>query len=424
MQFSRKDSASPGRTARKSRRKTKLILAFFLATTMALIAATMAPVSAQSAPTVSRVSASSGPLVGGQTVTITGKDFTGTTGVDFGAVAATDFAVMSDKQIVATVPNAAAAGKVLVEVTNATGANTSGAQYEYKAPKITKIEPAYAKEDSAKWVTITGEGLLGSAVADVVIGGNPVTDIYVISDKQIVVETPVDDTTPDPDIVVANGETDVVITRNSVATTPDDNSKFLFTPGIPTITDIEDSSDATVTGTDGVDVGETLTIVGTNLWAVKEVRFGTSKITDSADITINSTATEIDVDVPSKSAGPVDIVVENASGESETALVTQFSFLSTKAPTIKTVYPEALDKTASTGGGTVLVTGTGLTGVTAAKVTLSCSDATVTSATSISDKSLILVLADNDGNAETCTMTIENPTDNTLTSDAYTIRYL
>jgi len=397
-------------------------VAFFLATAMALIAATMTPVSAQSAPTVTRVSASSGPLIGGQIVTITGKDFTGTTGVDFGAVAATDFAVMNDKQIVATVPNAAAAGKVLVEVTNATGANTSGAQYEYKAPKITKVEPAFAAEDTAKWVTITGEGLLGTVVADVVIGGDPVTDIYVVSDKQIVVETPIDDTGP-PVIAVDNGETDVVITRNSVATTPDDKSKFLFTPGIPTITDIEDSSDVTVTGTDGVDSGETLTIVGTNLWAVDEVKFGTSKVTGD-DITINGTATEIDVEVPSKSAGPVDIVVSNAAGESDTNLVTQFSFLSTKAPTIKTVYPEALDKTATTGGGTVLVTGTGLTGVTAGKVTLSCSDSTVTSATSISDKSLILVLSDNDGNAETCTMTIENPTDNTLTSDDYSIRFI
>ncbi len=422
MQFSRKDSASPGRTARKSRRKTKLILAFFLATAMALIAATMAPVSAQSAPTVSRVSASSGPLVGGQTVTITGKDFTGTTGVDFGTVAATDFAVMNDKQIVATVPSASAAGKVLVEVTNATGANTTGANYEYKAPKITKVEPAFAAEDTAKWVTITGEGLLGTVVADVEIDGNAVTDIYVISDKQIVVETPVDDSGASPAIVVDNGETDVVITRNSVATTPDDNSKFLFTPGIPTITDIEDSSDTTVTGTDGVDVGETLTIVGTNLYAIKEVKFGTSKVTGD-DITLTS-ATEIDVEVPSKSAGPVDIIVSNASGESQTNLVTQFSFLSTKAPTIKTIYPEALDEAT---GGTILVTGTGLTGVTTAKVTLTCDSGTptVTSATSISDKSLILVLSAQGGSTATdCTVSIENPTDNTLTSDDYDIRYL
>lgn len=421
MQFSRKDSASPGRKIKNSRRKMKLIALFLAAATVAFVAGETLPASAQSAPTVSRVSASSGPLVGGQTVTITGKDFTGTTGVDFGAVAATDFAVMNDKQIVATVPNAASAGKVLVEVTNATGANTTGANYEYKAPKITKIEPAFAAEDTAKWVTITGEGLLGAVVADVVIGGDPVTDIYVISDKQIVVETPIDDTGP-PLIAVDNGETDVVITRNSVATTPDDNSKFLFTPGIPTITDIEDSGDVTVTGTDGVDVGETLTIVGTNLYAIKEVKFGTSKVT-GADITLTS-ATEIDVEVPSKSAGPVDIIVSNASGESQTNLVTQFSFLSTKAPTIKTIYPEALDEAT---GGTILVTGTGLTGVTTAKVTLTCvaGTPTVTSATSISDKSLILVLSAQGGSTATdCTVSIENPTDNTLTSDDYDIRYL
>ncbi|MEL6985694.1 MAG: IPT/TIG domain-containing protein, partial [Actinomycetota bacterium] len=253
-------------------------MAFFIATAMALVAATTAPVSAQSAPTVSRVSASSGPLIGGQTVTITGKDFTGTTGVDFGAVAATDFAVMSDKQIVATVPNAAAAGKVLVEVTNATGANTTGAQYEYKAPKITKIEPAYAKKDDDNFITITGEGLLGSAAADVVVKGEAVTKVWSISDKQIVVQLAKHDGST---VTIVDGEGDIVITRNSVATVADDDSKFLFTPGIPTITDIEDSSDATVTGTDGVDVGDTLTIVGTNLYAISEVKFGTSKVTGS-----------------------------------------------------------------------------------------------------------------------------------------------
>lgn len=421
MPFSRKDSARPGRTTTKSRRKISLVLAFLLAASVAFVAGEALPASAQSAPTVSRVSASSGPLKGGQIVTITGVDFTGTTGVDFGAVAATDFAVMNDKQIVATVPDASAAGKVLVEVTNATGANTSGAQYEYKAPKITKVDPAFAKKDDDNYVTITGEGLLGTVAADVEFGSDAVTDVWVISDKQIVVKPAKHDGST---VTITDGQTDVVVTRNSVATTPDDKSKFLFVDAAPTITDLVDASDGDATGTDAVDVGDTLTIEGTNLYAITEVKFGTSKVSGD-DITLTS-ATEIDVTVPSKSAGPVDVVVSNAAGDSETNLETPFAFLSTKAPTIKSVYPEALDKTNTTGGGTVLVTGTGLTGVTTAKVTLTCTTGTptATSATSISDKSLILVLSHNAGNAESCTMSIENPTDNTLTSDDYTIRYI
>ncbi len=421
MHYSRKDSASSGRTARKSRTKTTIFLAFLLATAMAFVAGETLPVSAASAPTVSRVSASSGPLKGGQIVTITGKDFTGTTGVKFGTVAATDFAVMNDKQIVATVPDASAAGKVLVEVTNATGANTTGAQYEYKAPKITKLSPAWGKKDADNYITITGEGLLGTVAADVKFGTDTATKVWVISDKQIVVQPAKHDGST---VTITDGQTDVVITRNSVATTPDANSKFLFTPGVATVTDLLDSSDSAVTDTSGVDVGETLTITGTQLYAVTEVKFGSSKVTGD-DITLTS-ATEIDVKVPSKSAGPVDIQVVNAAGTSLTNLKTTFSYLSTKAPTIKSVYPEALNKAASGGGGTVLVTGTGLTGITTSKVTLTCTTGTpsVSSATSISDKSLILVLSGNGDNAESCTMEIENPTDNTLKSSAYTIRYI
>ena len=416
MSFSRKDSARSQLPNPKKRRRVKLLLGFLFAAAMAFAAGQALPASAQSVPTVTRVSPSSGPLVGGQTVVITGSGFTGTTDVEFGTVDATSYAVMNDKQIVAVVPNGAAASKPMIEVTNATGPNTSGATYEYKAPKITKIEPGWAKEDTSSMVTITGEGLLGTVAADVKFGTTNVpVNVWVISDKQIVVETPIDDTTPDPDIVVDNGVVDVTITRNSVASTPDDKSKFLFTPGVPTITDLQDAADSSVTGTDGVAAGEDLTIVGTQLWGLSQVTFGTSKVTSG--ITINAGGTEATLAVPTRAAGPIDIVATNAAGDSLTNLKTVFSFYSTTAPTITRIYPEALDKTNTTGGGTVLITGRGLTGVGTSEITLTCTTGTptATSATSISDTSLVVVLSHNAGNAESCDVTIENPTDSGLT---------
>lgn len=423
MPFSRKDSARRGRTQTKRRSKTKVILGLFLLASLAFVMGENLPVSAQSAPTVSRVSPSSGPLVGGQIVVITGKDFTGTTAVKFGAAGtdATNFAVMNDKQIVATVPNASAAAKLLVEVTNATGANTTGGTYEYKAPKITKVEPAFAKKDDDNFITITGEGLLGTQAADVAFGSDNAAAVWVISDKQIVVQPAKHDGST---VTITDGVTDVVVTRNSVATTPDDDSKFLFTDGVPTITSLTDGS-STVTGTDGVAVGGTLTINGTRLWGLSQVNFGTTKVTASADITVNSGGTVATVKVPSRSAGPTDVTVTNASGTSLTTLGTVFSFFSTNAPKVTTIYPEAL---ANASGGTVLVTGSGLTGVTTSEVTLTCTNsqtATASSAVSISDKSLILTLsATSTPSAAVCTVTIENPTDNTKVSTGYDVRYL
>ena len=432
MPFSRKDSALPGPIQDKKRRKLKLIVGFLLLLVAAFAAGQTLPASAQSAPTVTRVSPSSGPLVGGQTVVITGTNLTGASAVNFGAsgTPATSFAVMSDKQIVAVVPNATAAGKVLIEVTTSGGTNTTGASYDYLAPKITKVDPGHATESTSSFVTITGEGLLGAATTDVTIGGNDVVNVWVVSDKQIVVETPIDDdngTSGDTsdDIVVDNGVADVVITRSGVATTPDDKSKFLFTPGLPTVTQLEDGSSNVVTGTDGVAAGQDLTIVGTQLWGLSEVKFGTSRVTTG--ITVNTAGTNATLTVPTRSAGPVDIVVTNAAGTSLTNLNTTFSYYSTTAPSITSVYPSALDNAASGGGGTVLVTGRGLTGVGTGQVTLTCSAGTPTasSATSISDTSLILVLSGNADTDATCDLKIDNPTDNTLTvTKTGAIRYL
>lgn len=434
MSFSRKDSATrghknPKKSPKKSpkKKKLKLILGLLLIAAAVFVVGQTTPAAAQSAPTVTRVSPSSGPLKGGQTVVITGKDFTGTTAVKFGAAgtAATSFAVMNDKQIVAVVPDASAAGKLLVEVTNGTGANTTGASYEYVAPTITKVEPGWAKDTASSFVTVTGTGLLGSTKADVKFGAWTSLNVWVISDKQIVVETPKDDSGNSID--VTHGVADIVITRNSVASTPDDKSKFLFSPGPPTVTQLEDGSSNVVTGTDSVAAGSTLTIKGTQLWGLSEVRFGTAKVTNSADITVATAGTSATVKVPSRSPGPVDVVVTNAAGTSPTNLKTVFSYYSSSAPSITSVYPEAIDKTNTSGGGTILVTGRGLTGVGTSEVTLTCDSGTptATSATSISDTSLILVLSHNAGNAATCDIKIDNPTDNTKTvTKTAAIRYV
>ncbi|MEM9565228.1 MAG: IPT/TIG domain-containing protein [Actinomycetota bacterium] len=389
-------------------------MAFLVAAGMAFAAGEVLPASAQSAPTVTRVSPSSGPVKGGQTIVITGTGFTGTTAVKFGAAGtnATSFAIMNDKQIVAVVPDASAAGAVLMEVTNGTGANTTGANYTYLAPKVTKVDPGWADKDGSGRITITGEGFTGALAADVQFDNDAVQAVWVISDKQMVVQPAADSSGSVP-----YGQIDVVVTRNSVASATSDSSKFVFTSDIPTITQLEDGSSTQVTGTDGVAVGGTMTIIGTRLWGLDQVAFGTTRVTNSADITVASDGNSATVVVPNRSAGPIDVVATNAAGDSVTNLNTVYSYYSSSAPTITRIYPEAIDKTNTTGGGTVLITGRGLTGVGTGQITLTCATGTptATSATSISDTSLVVVLSHNAGTAESCDVTIENPTDNTKT---------
>jgi hypothetical protein len=55
-------------------------------------------------PFIARLDPNTGPVVGGTSVVITGRNFTGATAVMFGANAATSFTVDSDTQITAVSP--------------------------------------------------------------------------------------------------------------------------------------------------------------------------------------------------------------------------------------------------------------------------------------------------------------------------------
>ncbi len=92
------------------------------------------------APTVTSVNPTSGPQGGGNSVVITGTNFTGATAVSFGGTAATMFTVDSATQITATAP-ARSAGTVDVIVTTAGGssANTSADDYTYVAATNAKL---------------------------------------------------------------------------------------------------------------------------------------------------------------------------------------------------------------------------------------------------------------------------------------------
>ena len=74
-------------------------------------------------PTIGTFAPPSGKV--GTVVTITGTGLTQTTGVSFGGVAATTFTVVSDLQIIATVPTGAITGKIAVTTTGGTATSSA-----------------------------------------------------------------------------------------------------------------------------------------------------------------------------------------------------------------------------------------------------------------------------------------------------------
>jgi hypothetical protein len=406
-------SASTGTTARAQRRRrtaVKLALAGVAASSLALSLAAVggaqdgdpgAPVAgdeyldAAVAPTVTAVAPTSGPASGGNQVVITGTGFTGATKVEFGDLGdATDYTVVSATRIVATAPAVSGVltgGAKVIKVTNA-GAevNATGAQYTYVAPTVTSISPNVAKKDVSSTITVRGTGFTSATKDDVFFNfATPVkaVKVWIVSDTELVAT-----------VAAAN--------------------TFVFTPGAPTVT----SLNKTDNGASGAAVGTDVEITGTNMFGTTAVNFGTTVVTGSNITSIASDGTKVTVKVPARATpGTVDVTVTSPAGTSTTGLTTSFTYLPSVAPTITAVAPTVLNKASSGGGGTLLATGTGFTGVIKDNVKLICvaadpadnSTIVATSVLPVGDTNLIANFAGNSGKEATCSLEVAATTDTT-----------
>jgi MBG domain (YGX type)/Bacterial Ig-like domain (group 3)/IPT/TIG domain/Putative Ig domain len=106
-----------------------------------MVTATLA-VNVIAPPAVASVSPNVGPVSGGNTITVTGTQFTGATSVKFGNVATTSFLVAGDTQISVTAP-AGVAGTVDVTVVTPSGSSaiSTADNFTYLAPTIS-LSPA------------------------------------------------------------------------------------------------------------------------------------------------------------------------------------------------------------------------------------------------------------------------------------------
>jgi hypothetical protein len=169
-------------------------------------------------PFKSSLSAASGPLAGGNTISVFGTGLATATSVSFGGVTATP-TVVSDGQITVVVPAGAAAGPVSVTVTTGGGTN-NGLTYTYiDVPTIATVAPSSGPTSGGTAVTITGTNL--DTTSEVTVGGTP-APFTVLSSTSVVAVTPAG----------AAGAADVVLDNPAGSATAAGAFTYVAGPGI------------------------------------------------------------------------------------------------------------------------------------------------------------------------------------------------
>jgi hypothetical protein len=194
-------------------------------------------------PTISSFSPTSDGT--GQTVTITGTNFTGASAVSFGGTAASSYTVVSATSITAVV-GAGATGSV--SVTKATGTGTLAGFTYLPPPTITSFSPTSA--GTGQFVSITGTNFTGATAVS--FGGTAASSYTVVSATSIVA-------------VVGTGTTGSVIVTTANGTINRAGFTFNTTTLAPTITSFTPIS---------AGAGQTVTITGTNFTGATAVSFG------------------------------------------------------------------------------------------------------------------------------------------------------
>lgn len=309
------------------------------------------------APTITAVTPNRGPLAGGETVTITGTNFTPSTTVRFGD---NDGVVQSvaagGASMVVRVPAGASAAAVSVRATNAAGAATLPRGYTYAAvPTIASVTPGSVLVAGGGLVTVTGTGFGSSGTPVVTVGGRPATCVVRTSDTQLTAVAP--DGFAGPATVTVTPDT-----RGGTATSVNAVT-YVAATTVPTISSIAPASGLTVGGT-------SVTITGTGFGsATPVVRFGTA----CAAAIISNSPTSIVAVAPPGAVGAADLSVTMQTGR----VVATGAFTYTAPPTFSAVSP---NWGYSAGGASVTIVGRGF-GVGTPTVTFDGVPATVTNST-------------------------------------------
>ncbi|MFT3710629.1 MAG: IPT/TIG domain-containing protein [Archangium sp.] len=139
---------------------------------------------------VTNFTPTSGPLAGGNEITINGQGFTNDTQVLFGVFSSPRITFVSSTQLKAIAPRGAAADLVDLVVYNKNGVSNSRRAYTYVADtRITSIAPVTGPIAGGTTVTLTGTGFSGATA--VRFGAVDAASFTVVSGTQVTAVTPV-----------------------------------------------------------------------------------------------------------------------------------------------------------------------------------------------------------------------------------------
>jgi hypothetical protein len=249
---------------------------------------------------ITAISPATGPLGGGNTVTITGTGFTGTTVVAFQQIVgftshtrAASFTVDSDTQITATVPPAPAgvSGNAMINLITPLGNDPTApiTFYHYVGPSVASVTNAFGLVTGGTTVSVKGAGFTSGATVQ--FGSTPAPSVTVLSSTSLSVVTPPG----------SPGVVDVTVTTPDGTSPVSSGDKFTYV-ALPTVTGVSPAAGPTAGG-------NTVTITGTgfqNIFGfsgVSEVDFGSVKAPSFNVVS----GTQLTATVPPGSAGTVNV---------------------------------------------------------------------------------------------------------------------
>jgi hypothetical protein len=342
-----------------------------------------------------------GLIAGGDYVTIYGNDLDGATAVTFGGASATIVNDFADQMQV--IDPAGVLGKVDIAVTTPNGTTdiSSADQFTYVAtPTVSGINTSSGTTAGGTQVTIAGSGLANATQVRFQNGYEEfIGTITSDADNQLVITTPSSDGYEGVyDIVV---ETPFGYSPTSAA------DQFTFVAP-PRITYIPYGAGGPVTG------GTLLTIDGADLANASEVDVGSNPATIIPGTNSNAQIEVLTPEATGDSPGTVNVTVTTPYGTSDVQLYNdQFTYALAPAVT-------GLSQTAGrlTGGASVIISGTNLSGATEA-------DFGGVAATSITDESNGTILAVSPaGLLSTVDVTVVTPAGTSATSSADLFSYV
>ncbi|MEU5929300.1 IPT/TIG domain-containing protein, partial [Streptomyces antimycoticus] len=233
-----------------------------------------------------------GPTAGGNTITITGTNLTGTTQILFGTNPATTFTINSPTQITATAP-AGPASAVNVTVTTPGGTSNPLPYIYVAAPTVASVSPQFGPAAGGTTVIITGSNL--ALATQVHFGPNLATGLTVVSDTQLTVTAP-----------AGTGTVVVTVTTPGGTSTVGLGIPYYTYLGAPVINALIPNN-GTAAG------GDSVTIGGSNLIYTDSVTFGGTP----ASFTVFSD-TIVVATTPAHAAGTVNVQLHTPAGNSNT----------------------------------------------------------------------------------------------------------